>query len=164
MDLRLTRRGDYAVRAALALAGAWQKPEGQYLKTRAIATAMDVPLSYMPQVLKLLAAVGLTDAKAGPDGGYRLRRPPGEITLLAVVEAAEGGFDLERCILRGGPCHWRHACAVHAAWFGVVESCRTELARTTLADLLSADTALRAGRPPLPEGLRAPLGARRMHG
>jgi Rrf2 family transcriptional regulator, iron-sulfur cluster assembly transcription factor len=163
MDLRLTRRGDYAVRAALSLAGAWREPDGQYLKTREIAAAVDVPLSYTPQVLKLLATAGLADAKAGRDGGYRLRRPPGEITLLAVVEAAEGGFELGRCILRGGPCHWRDACAVHAAWFGVVQACRAEMARTTLADLLAADAALRAGRP-LPEGVRAPPGARPAHG
>jgi Rrf2 family iron-sulfur cluster assembly transcriptional regulator len=145
MDLTLTRRGDYAVRAALCLAGVHgQRP---YLKIREISAAMHLPASYTPQVLKLLAAAGLVEAKAGRDGGYRLARPAQEISLLQVVEAAEGPLGPERCILRGGPCRWEDACAVHPAWAGAVQACRGSLAATTLADLLAADRHLAAGRP-----------------
>jgi Rrf2 family transcriptional regulator, iron-sulfur cluster assembly transcription factor len=112
MDLALTRRGDYAVRAALCLA---RRHDGGYVKIREVAATMALPASYTPQVLRLLAEGGLAEARAGRDGGYRLTRPPGQVALLEVVEAAEGGFRLERCILRGGPCHWEQACAVHAA-------------------------------------------------
>jgi Rrf2 family protein len=157
MDLRLTRRGDYAVRAALFLAAEWEP--SRYLKVREITAAMELPASYAPQVLKLLVSGGLVEAKAGPDGGYRLRRAPPEITLLEIVEAAEGPFVLDRCILRGGPCHWEHACAAHAAWFGVVRACREQLASTTLAELTAADEQLRRGEGP-PGGIPAPPGAR----
>ena len=143
MDLALTRRGDYAVRAALCLAR-WGA-DGRYVKIREVAQAMALPASYTPQVLRLLADAGLAEARAGRDGGYRLTRPPGEVALLEVVEAAEGPFTLERCILRGGPCHWEHACAVHAAWSAAVQACRDSLGRTTLADLVAADARLEAG-------------------
>jgi Rrf2 family protein len=103
VDLALTRRGDYAVRAALCLARAGG--EAGYVKIREVAATMALPASYTPQVLRLLAEAGLAEARAGRDGGYRLTRPPDEIALLEVVEAAEGAFRLERCILRGGPCH-----------------------------------------------------------
>ena len=105
---------------------------------------MALPASYTPQVLRLLAEAELAEARAGRDGGYRLTRPPEEIALLEVVEAAEGAFRLERCILRGGPCHWEQACAVHAAWSAAVQACRESLARTTLADLVAADAKLEA--------------------
>jgi Rrf2 family protein len=144
MDLRLTRRGDYAVRAALCLAGLWG--DGRYLKIREVAAAMDLPLSYTPQVLRLLAGAGLAEARAGRDGGYRLVREPDGISLLEVVEAAEGAFILDRCILRGGPCHWEQACAVHGAWGAAVTAWRASLGRTTLADLVAADADLRSGR------------------
>ena len=143
MDLALTRRGDYAVRAALYLAR--PADHGRYLKIREVAEAMKLPVSYTPQVLKLLAAAGLAEAKAGREGGYRLTRPPGEVSLLEVVEAAEGAFVLERCILRGGPCHWEQACAVHSAWAAAVQACRDSLRRTTLADLAEADRRLSSG-------------------
>jgi Rrf2 family protein len=159
MDLRLTRRGDYAVRAALHLAEAWADSAEQYLKLREIAAAMDIPPSYTPHVLKRLATAAIVEAKAGRDGGYRLRMRPTEVTLLDVVEAAEGPFELTKCILRGGPCHWEDACAAHASWYGVVQACRTQMAQTTLADLAAADAQLRSGGPP-PSGLRPPPGAR----
>jgi Rrf2 family protein len=142
MDLALTRRGDYAVRAALCLA---RRHDGGYVKIREVAATMALPASYTPQVLRLLAEAGLAEARAGRDGGYRLTRPPRQVALLEVVEAAEGGFRLERCILRGGPCHWEQACAVHAAWSEAVQACRDSLARTTLADLVAADDRLEAG-------------------
>lgn len=159
MDLGLTRRGDYAVRAALYLAASWGEAESGYVKLREIAVAMDMPLSYAPQVLKLLATAELAEAKAGPDGGYRLRIAPSDITLLQLVEAAEGGFELRRCIMRGGPCHWNDACAVHPAWFEVVQACREQMSRTTVADLAAADARLRAGEE-LPEEIRPPPSAR----
>ena len=150
MDLALTRRGDYAVRAALCLA---RRHDGGYVKIREVAATMALPASYTPQVLRLLAEAGLAEARAGRDGGYRLTRPPGEVALLEVVEAAEGGFRLERCILRGGPCHWEQACAIHAAWSAAVQACRDSLARTTLADLVAADARLEAGGGALRGGL-----------
>jgi Rrf2 family protein len=143
MDLALTRRGDYAVRAALCLAR-WGG-DGRYVKIREVAQTMALPASYTPQVLRLLADAGLAEARAGRDGGYRLTRPPGEVALLEVVEAAEGAFVLERCILRGGPCHWEQACAVHAAWSAAVQACRDSLRTTTLADLVAADRLIEAG-------------------
>ena len=80
MDLALTRRGDYAVRAALCLAK--RGGDGHYVKIREVAQTMALPASYT-------------------DGGYRSARQPHEVALLEVVEAAEGPFTLERCILRG---------------------------------------------------------------
>ena len=151
MDLALTRRGDYAVRAALCLAR-WGA-DGRYVKIREVAQAMALPASYTPQVLRLLADAGLAEARAGRDGGYRLTRPPGEVALLEVVEAAEGAFTLERCILRGGPCQWEQACAVHAAWSAAVQACRDSLGLTTLADLVEADKRLEAGGGILERGL-----------
>jgi Rrf2 family iron-sulfur cluster assembly transcriptional regulator len=66
------------------------------------------------------------------------------VALLAVVEAAEGAFVLERCILRGGPCHWEGTCAVHESWAAAVDACRASLGATTLADLVAADDGLAA--------------------
>lgn len=137
MNLTLTRRGDYVVRAALCLASAWG--ERPYSKIREVARQMDLPVSYTPQVLGMLAKAGLAQAKAGRDGGYRLTRPPAEISMLEVVEAAEGSTTFRRCILRGGPCHADHACAVHPAWAAATEAFRASLASATLAAVAETD-------------------------
>src|SRR6266511_3964312 len=103
--------------------------------------------------IRLLADAGLAQAKAGRNGGYRLTRSPAEVSLLEVVEAAEGSFALERCILRGGPCYWQAVCAVHEAWSAAVQACRDSLRSTSLADLARADAQLATSNPTAPGAL-----------
>lgn len=148
MDLTLTRRGDYAVRAALSLGRAYSQ-EG-YRKIREVAEEMELPPRYTPQILRLLAKADLAEARAGRDGGYRLNRDPANISLLEVVEAAEGPLRPARCTLSGGPCHWEDMCAVHPAWEDATNALRESLAKVTLAQVLDVDNELVAGR-----GIRA---------
>ena len=157
MNLTLSRRGDYVVRAALCLAAAWDG-RGAYRKIREVAEAMDLPRSYTPQVLGILAKAGLAEAKAGRDGGYRLSRPPQKISLLEVIEAAEGYLVSERCPLRGGPCHWDDVCALHPTWVKASEAVRSTLTKTSLAHVAGVDRDLLAGRLVVapPAGHRAP--------
>lgn len=140
MNLTLTRRGDYVLRAALYLAEAWDA--GSLSKIREVSRGMKLPATYTPQVLGLLARAGLARGKAGPAGGYRLTRDPSTISVLEVVEAAEGPRLLTTCILRGGPCHWNAACAIHSTWAGASEAFRGSLAATSLADLAAEDARL----------------------
>jgi len=86
MQVALGRRGDYSVRAMLALARAFG--DGRR-KARQIATTMDIPARYLSQIMAPLVRQHLVLATAGPDGGYELTRPPASITLLEVIEAAE---------------------------------------------------------------------------
>ena len=149
MNLKLTKRGDYTVRAALSLARAY--PASDYKKTRDVAAEMDLPLKYTPQILSLLAKADLAEARAGRDGGYRLREDPAEISLLAVVEAAEGPLRTERCTLSGGPCHWEEMCAVHPAWEKATQAFRESLANVNLAQVLAVDLGLETGECAVPE-------------
>ena len=49
-----------------------------------------MPPAYLAKHLQALAQAGIVESVAGRKGGYRLRRPAGEITLLEVVDAVEG--------------------------------------------------------------------------
>lgn len=132
MDLQLSRRGDYAVRAAIVLA----REEGNgYVKIREVAERMSIPRPYTPQILKILDTAGIAEAKAGRDGGYRLKRLASSISLLEIVEAAEGSLRSNRCTLRGEPCVWESPCPVHHSWVAASEALRQELGKTTLADI-----------------------------
>ncbi|HVB53674.1 MAG TPA: Rrf2 family transcriptional regulator [Candidatus Acidoferrales bacterium] len=150
MDLTLSRRGDYTVRAAIGLAGSWS-PNGSSRKMREIAAEMGLPPTYAPQIFGRLVRADLVTARAGPSGGYRLTRDPAEITLLEVVEAGEGNLAPRRCTLRGGPCRWADVCAVHPSWSRATSAVREALAGTTLAQVVETDRAIGAGSFPVPE-------------
>lgn len=133
MDLTLTKTGDYAVRSALALANSYT--EDRNVTIAEVADRMGLPAAFTPQVIGLLIRAGLAASKPGRGGGYRLSRPPEDVTLLEVVEAAEGPLVNVRCTLRGGPCRNDDRCVVHDSWTAAGEAFRRTLATTTLADL-----------------------------
>ncbi|HYO41821.1 MAG TPA: Rrf2 family transcriptional regulator, partial [Candidatus Limnocylindrales bacterium] len=82
MRIELTKRGDYAVRAMLALA----RGNGNgLLSARRISDAMAIPVRFLPQVLADLGRAGLVEAAPGRSGGYRLTRDPSMISLLEVI-------------------------------------------------------------------------------
>lgn len=135
MKLSLGRKGDYAVRATLCLA----IHRGSRLKAREIASEMEIPEAYLPQVLSTLIRGGLVGSVAGPDGGYYLTRPPEEVSLLEVVEAAEGALIGETCVLRGGPCRWHGTCVLHEHWEAAQFALVNRLDQTTFADLCCQD-------------------------
>jgi Rrf2 family protein len=146
MQVALGRKGDYSVRAMLQVARG-----GGRQKARAIAHAMDIPDRYVPQILANLVSHGLLVATAGPEGGYELAREPEAISLLEVVEAAEGPIGLESCVLRGGSCEWRNVCPVHEVWSRAQSAMIQELSATTFADLAAADAEISIGGEPSQE-------------
>jgi Rrf2 family transcriptional regulator, iron-sulfur cluster assembly transcription factor len=144
VDLTLGKRADYTVRAVLDLA----RHHGVARRTaRAIAEEMAIPPNYLPTLLAELVRAGLVVSVAGRSGGYALARPPEDITLLEVVEVAEGELRSTECVLRGGPCRWADACAVHEPWAAAQEALRVSLAATDFADLAVRDEALDSLRP-----------------
>jgi Rrf2 family protein len=146
MQASLGRKGDYSVRAVLDLA----RHGGARRKAREIAGEMDIPLRYLTQILASLVQHGLLAAVAGPTGGYTLARPPQDISLLEVVEAAEGPITLEQCVLRGGPCSWQDSCPVHIPWARAQAAMATQLAATSFADLARSAAEIDAGTHVLP--------------
>ncbi len=142
MQVALGRKGDYAVRAVLDIA---RNSDSGRRKAREIAASMEIPVRYLAQILALMVSEGLLNAVAGPDGGYSLARPPETITLLDVVEIAEGPIALEECVLRGGPCEWDEFCPVHIPWVRSQNALKAELTKTTFADLAGYASDIEAG-------------------
>jgi Rrf2 family protein len=165
MHLRLTKRGDYAVRAMLALARA---DGGPLLSVRRIAADMSIPPRFLPQVMGDLVRANLVEGLPGRSGGYRLSRPAAQISLLAIVEAIEGDTRRQTCVLRGGPCRLDGTCEVHDAFAAAQEAMIQALAGVSLADITAkgarsggpegAVGVASAPRQPAPAG-RAPAGS-----
>lgn len=136
MRIELTFRGDYAVRAALAIV---LLDGGRPVSSRRIAERMNIPARFLPHVLTDLVRAGIVVGTTGRNGGYLLAEPAADISLLQIVDAVEKRGELPRCVLRGGPCRSDGTCAVHDAFDAATSAMRHELAVAKLADL-AADT------------------------
>jgi len=142
MRVTLSLRGDYAVRAMLALARHERDASpsaGDHaaaLSAGRIATEMVIPHRFVAHVLSDLGRAGLVVGSTGRRGGYRLARPATEINLLGIVDAAEREDLVPRCVLRGISCDPDRRCAVHDAFGGASAALRAELAGTLLSCLV----------------------------
>lgn len=144
MRVVLSLRGDYAVRAMLALAS--HTGDG-WLSAPRIAERMAIPVRFLPHVLTDLSRAGLVVGQPGRTGGYRLALPSTEIDLLRIVEAVEDDAEPARCVLRGGPCGRDGRCAVHESFSDATRVLRAELGRSRLDELVQKGGLNAAGEP-----------------
>ena len=142
MKVELTKRGDYAVRAMLALAEAGEE---QRLTAREIAERTRVPRSFLPQVMADLSRAALVTRRVGRIGGYRLARPATQISLLEIIETIEGDSRRTTCVLRNGPCGVDGRCEAHDSFYAAQEALRASLGRSTLAVVTAGDAPRQEG-------------------
>jgi Rrf2 family protein len=138
--MRMSDGVEWALHCCTVLAAL---PSGQTLPAAKLAEFHEVPPAYLAKHLQALAAVGITESVAGPHGGYRLARPPAEISLLDVVLAVDGEDKAFRCgeIRQRGPSaspssQYRRPCGIARAMWRAEEAWRVELQATTIADLV----------------------------
>src|SRR5262249_20722924 len=63
-----------------------------------IARSQNIPKRFLEQILNDLKSAGVVQSKRGIAGGYRLRRPPDQITLAAVVRHVDGMLAPVSCV------------------------------------------------------------------
>jgi Rrf2 family protein len=85
--MHVTAKADYAVRAVVELAGSRQDAPR---KVDEVAQAQGIPVSFLENILTQLRSSGLVRSQRGPEGGYWLAHPPGEVSLAQVIRAVEG--------------------------------------------------------------------------
>ena len=96
----LTRKGEYAIRGMVYLAG---KPNGETTQVSEIARAVDVPPPFLAKIFQDFSRLGLIRSYRGSGGGVILGRAVEQISLREVVEAIEGPIlPLLPMVLAGG--------------------------------------------------------------
>jgi len=135
-------KAEYGVRLMIELG---RQPGSEPVSLSAVAEAERLPLSYLEHLVAKLRKAGLVASTRGAHGGYRLAKPPAEITMDEVVEALEGQIAPMECFheLPEGKVLCSHesdgdrACATKLLWTRVQNGVNRALAQTTLAELVA---------------------------
>ena len=102
-------------------------------------------------ILKELVAGGIVVSTRGMNGGYRLAKDPGEITLRELIQTIEGPINLTICcagsteLNQDQQCDLSGSCPTEAPIRKINEIFRTFLDRVTLAHLLTDDVPITIG-------------------
>ncbi len=130
--LRVTRLTDYATVVLTVLAA----EPGRVLSAAELAERAGLEAPTVSKVLKPLAQAGLLEAFRGAHGGYRLSRPPEDISLIAIVEAMEGPLAMTECSLDDASCGIASQCAARANWRRINDIVADALRGVSLAQML----------------------------
>jgi Rrf2 family protein len=148
--MRLSVRGEYALRALLVLARDYQEDDS-VVRIQEISRRQNIPKRFLEQILNDLKSARLVESKRGVAGGYRLRRPPQNITLAEIVRHVEGPLAPVSCVSESFyekcSCPDEARCAIREIMKEVRDSIAQHMERTSLADL--AERARRLEREPV---------------
>jgi Rrf2 family protein len=130
--MRISAKVDYAVRAVVELAAAeGEKP----VKAERIATAQDIPLNFLENILGELRHAGIVRSHRGADGGFRLAKPADQLKVADIIRAVEGPL----ASVRGGPpeesSYPGAASTLPRVWIAVRANLRSVLEHVTIADV-----------------------------
>ncbi len=132
-----TTKAEYGVRLLVELGRA---EGGAPVALKSIAEAEHLPLAYLEQLVGELRRAGLVEGTRGLHGGYRLSRPPGQITVGEIYRVLEGPVAPVECTAedyQAGSCDMENGCLSRSVWARVQQSINQVLDSTTLADLLA---------------------------
>ncbi len=63
-----------------------------------ISNEQNIPKRFLEQILNDLKSAGVLESKRGINGGYRLARPPQDVTLAAIIRHIEGALAPVSCV------------------------------------------------------------------
>lgn len=123
---------EYAMRSMACLA----LTPNELLPTSELAKQTKVPLNYLAKVLQQLSSAKLIQGRRGVGGGYRLSRPPREISLMEVINAVTKVERIKTCPL-GISTHGSNLCPLHRKADEAAAAVIRVFEGTTLQDLIS---------------------------
>lgn len=135
--LQITTAADYAIRAAVYIAS-----QERLVTAMQVARTQQVPIAYISKILLALAQQGIIITLPGRKGGSRLKGSADEISILDIVEAVEGPFHLNRCLIHKGKCSRESFCPVHPFWEKTNNALKDILEKTKLSEFVKLEAAV----------------------
>ena len=133
--MRITYKGDYALKAVLDLA----LHHGKELVTiHEIAGHINAPIKFLEQVLLALKNGGFIESRRGNIGGYLLARSPDKITVGEIVRFIDGPIEPIACTKEGyAGCTDVYKCAFRKIWQNVSRATSDIIDNVTFEELVS---------------------------
>ena len=141
--MKLSLRGEYALRALVVLGLNYG---GEVVTIQAISKEQNIPKRFLEQILNDLKLAGMLESKRGMTGGYRLKKPPEQISLAAVIRHIEGPLAPVSCVSEKFyarcTCPDEARCGIRSVMKDVREAIVQVLDKVSLAELCNRTRSL----------------------
>jgi len=137
--MRLSKRGEYGLRAMMVLAMPGPDGKPPIVQIREIAEREQMPAKFLEQILLALKNAGMLHSKMGVGGGYHLARPAAEISLGQIVRVLDGPLAPVKCVSQMAyepcACPDEATCGLRLVMGEVRDAISDLLDKTSLADV-----------------------------
>jgi Rrf2 family protein len=134
--MKLSLRGEYALRALLVLGLYYDKP---VVRIQAISDHQNIPKRFLEQILNDLKTAGIVQSRRGVAGGYRLAKPPKEISIASIIRHLEGALAPVSCVserfYEKCSCPDEQRCAIRSVMKEIREAIVKIAEKVTVAEL-----------------------------
>lgn len=138
--MRLSKRGEYGLRAMIDLASWVAENNSAIVQIKDIAERQKIPIKFLEQILLSLKNAGLLNSKMGIGGGYYFAKAPEEITLGHIIRVLDGPLAPIRCVSQMAyePCGCpdEEMCGLRLVMYDVRNAIADILDNTSLADVV----------------------------
>ncbi len=146
--MRLSKRGEYGLRAMIALAEPAEKSDApQMMQIKEISLREQISSKFLEQILLTLKNAGMLHSKMGVGGGYYLARSAKEITLGQIFRVLDGPVAPIKCVSQMAyePCGCpdEETCGLRLAMSDVRNAIADILDNTSLADVTKRQNSVR---------------------
>lgn len=128
----IKRNTGYGLRALLHMAA---HRDVEAFTAEELAEAADTTTDFMHKIMRSLRDAGIVTAKRGPSGGFAFEREPNEVTVLEVVNAVQGRFEVNRCVIGLGVCPRSGTCPLRPTWVRIQEELEAGLGAQTVGQI-----------------------------
>lgn len=147
-NMRLSKRGEYGLRAMIALAEPVEKNDApQMMQIKEISIQEQISPKFLEQILLTLKNAGLLHSKMGVGGGYYLARSAKEITLGQIFRVLDGPVAPIKCVSQMSyePCGCpdEETCGLRLVMGDVRNAIADILDHTSLADVSKRQSSVR---------------------
>ncbi len=85
--MRVSAKSDYALRALIELAA---RADSGAVSAEELGRAQEIPHNFLQAILADLRRAGIVISQRGQSGGWRMARPPEDVSVADVIRAVDG--------------------------------------------------------------------------
>lgn len=131
----LSNTSKYAIRAVIYLA--LYSTAEKKLGIKVISSKLDLPMPFMGKILQMLAKHNILSSSKGPHGGFSLKKPAMEISVMEIIEIIDGTDAFDTCEIRTSKCSHDEPCSLHDKLSPLRNKLKSIYVTETIADLVS---------------------------
>lgn len=129
--MKLSKTSEYALRVLSYMVNS----DKEVFSAKFLVETLQVPDKYLRRLMTDLSKKGLIKSVQGRDGGYIFAKNPNDIYISQVIDAVEGIYKYEGCLMGFNDCGNENPCSLHQDYAPIKEQLLEFLSTTSLAEI-----------------------------